>query len=172
MLKKIALLIMLVLPMGVFAQSTLKFGHMNSTDIIPTMPEYTKAISELQALEKNYTDEIQRTQAEFTKKYQEFQQAIAKDSLPANIAERRQKELQDMMQRQEQFQQDAQQQMAKAQNDAMAPIYKKLDDAIKAVGAAEGVIYIFDLARTPIPYVNETLSINLTNKVKANLGIK
>ena len=38
----------------------------------------------------------------------------------------------------------------------MAPIYKKLDDAIKAVGAAEGVIYIFDLARTPIPYVNET----------------
>ena len=68
MLKKIALLIMLVLPMGVFAQSTLKFGHMNSTDIIPTMPEYTKAISELQALEKNYTDEIQRTQAEFTKK--------------------------------------------------------------------------------------------------------
>lgn len=52
MLKKIALLIMLVLPMGVFAQSTLKFGHMNSTDIIPTMPEYTKAISELQALEK------------------------------------------------------------------------------------------------------------------------
>ena len=82
MLKKIALLIMLVLPMGVFAQSTLKFGHMTSTEIIPTMPEYTKALSELQALEKNYTDEIQRTQEEFSKKYQEFQQAIAKDSLP------------------------------------------------------------------------------------------
>ena len=51
-------------------------------------------------------------------------------------------------------------------------IYKKLDDAIKAVGAAEGVIYIFDLARTSIPYVNEAQSINLTNKVQANLGIK
>ena len=77
-----------------------------------------------------------------------------------------------MMQRQEQFQQDAQQQMANAQNDAMAPIYQKLDNAIKAVGAAEGVIYIFDLARTSIPYVNESQSINLTSKVKANLGIK
>ncbi len=77
-----------------------------------------------------------------------------------------------MMQRQEQFQQDAAQQMQKAQSDAMAPIYKKLDDAIKAVGAAEGVIYIFDLARTPIPYVNETQSINLTAKVKTHLGIK
>ena len=170
MLKKIALVMLLALPMGVFAQN-LKFGHINAQEIITVMPEFTKAQNDIQNLEKQLTAELQRTQ-EFNKKYQEFQQAIAKDSLPANIAERRQKELQDMMQRQEQFQQDAQQQMTKAQNDAMAPIYKKLDDAIKAVGAAEGVIYIFDLARTPIPYVNETLSINLTNKVKANLGIK
>ena len=171
MLKKIALVMLLALPMGVFAQN-LKFGHINAQEIITVMPEFTKAQNDIQTLEKQLTAELQRTQEEFNKKYQEFQQAIAKDSLPPNIAERRQKELQDMMQRQEQIQQDAQQQMQKAQTDAMAPIYKKLDDAIKAVGAAEGVIYIFDLARTSIPYVNEAQSINLTNKVKANLGIK
>ena len=171
MLKKIALVMLLALPMGVFAQN-LKFGDMNAQEIITVMPEFTKAQNDIQTLEKQLTAELQRTQEEFNKKYQEFQQAIAKDSLPPNIAERRQKELQDMMQRQEQFQQDAQQQMAKAQNDAMAPIYQKLDNAIKAVGAAEGVIYIFDLARTSIPYVNESQSINLTSKVKANLGIK
>ena len=171
MLKKIALVMLLALPMGVFAQN-LKFGHINAQEIITVMPEFTKAQNDIQTLEKQLTAELQRTQEEFNKKYQEFQQAIAKDSLPPNIAERRQKELQDMMQRQEQFQQDAQQQMQKAQNDAMAPIYQKLDYAIKAVGAAEGVIYIFDLARTSIPYVNESQSINLTSKVKANLGIK
>ena len=171
MLKKIALLMMLILPMGVFAQ-TLKFGHMNSQDVITAMPEYTKAQNDFQTLQKQLGDEFKRSQDEFNKKYQEFQQAMAKDSLPANIAERRQKELQDMAQRQEQFQQDAQQQMEKAQADALTPIYKKLDDAIKAVGAAEGVIYIFDLARTPIPYVNESQSVNLTNKVKTQLGIK
>lgn len=171
MLKKIALVMLLALPMGVFAQN-LKFGHINAQEIITVMPEFTKAQNDIQTLEKQLTAELQRTQEEFNKKYQEFQQAIAKDSLPPNIAERRQKELQDMMQRQEQFQQDAQQQMQKAQSDAMAPIYQKLDNAIKAVGAAEGVIYIFDLARTPIPYVNESQSINLTNKIKANLGIK
>ena len=161
MLKKIALVLMLALPMGVFAQN-LKFGHINAQEIVSAMPEFAKAQSDIEALD----------QEEFNKKYQEFQQAIAKDSLPANIAERRQKELQDMMQRQEQFQQEAQQQMQKAQADAMAPIYKKLDDAIKAVGAAEGVIYIFDLARTPVAYVNESQSINLTPKVKTQLGIK
>jgi len=103
-------------------------------------------------------------------KDQEFMQQ--KDSLPTVIAERRQKELEDMMQRQEQFQAKAQQDMEKANNDLMAPVYKKLDDAIKAVGAAEGVIYIFDMARTPIPYINENQSINLTPKVKTQLGIK
>ena len=171
MLKKIALLMMLVLPMGVFAQN-LKFGHVNAQEIITVMPEFTKAQNDLQALQKQLGSELQRTQEEFNKKYQEFQQAMAKDSLPANIAERRQKELQDMMQRQEQFQQEAEQQMQKAQGDMLAPVYKKLDDAIKAVGAAEGVIYIFDLARTAIPYVNESQSVNLTNKVKTQLGIK
>ena len=171
MLKKIALVLMLALPMGVFAQN-LKFGHINAQEIVSAMPEFAKAQSDIEALDKQLTSELQRTQEEFNKKYQEFQQAIAKDSLPANIAERRQKELQDMMQRQEQFHQEAQQQMQKAQADAMAPIYKKLDDAIKAVGAAEGVIYIFDLARTPVAYVNESQSINLTPKVKTQLGIK
>ena len=162
---------LLALPMGVFAQN-LKFGHINAQEIVSAMPEFAKAQSDIEALDKQLTSELQRTQEEFNKKYQEFQQAIAKDFLPANIAERRQKELQDMMQRQEQFQQEAQQQMQKAQADAMAPIYKKLDDAIKAVGAAEGVIYIFDLARTPVAYVNESQSINLTPKVKTQLGIK
>ena len=171
MLKKIALVLMLALPMGVFAQN-LKFGHINAQEIVSAMPEFAKAQSDIEALDKQLTSELQRTQEEFNNKYHEFQQAIAKDSLPANIAERRQKELQDMMQRQEQFQQEAQQQMQKAQADAMAPIYKKLDDAIKAVGAAEGVIYIFDLARTPVAYVNESQSINLTPKVKTQLGIK
>jgi outer membrane protein len=136
------------------------------------MPEFTKAQTDLQALEKKYTDEIKRTNDEFNKKYQEFQQAMAKDSLPQNIAERRQKELQDMMQRSEQFQQEAAQNMQKAQTELMAPISKKVEDAIKAVGEAENLVYIFDLARTSIPFVNEKLSVNVTPLVKAKLGLK
>ena len=89
---------------------------------------------------------MQRTNEEFQKKYQEF--LAQADSLPKNIAERRQKELQDMAQRQEQFQQEAYQSMQKAQQDAMAPIYQKLDEAIQAVGKAEGVVYI---STWPVP---------------------
>ena len=144
MLKKIALLVvMFALPLGAMAQA--KFAHMK------------------------YQDEMQRTNEEFQKKYQEY--LVQQDSLPKNIAERRQKELNDMAQRQEQFQQEAYQSMQKAQQDAMAPIYKKLDEAIQAVGKTEGVVYIFDLARTPIPFVGAQ-SVDVTAKVKTQLGIK
>ena len=170
MLKKLLLAVMVAAPMCLFAE--VKIGTVDTQEVFTLMPELKTAQASLEEVNKKYQTEYKALQEEFNKKYQEFQQAIAKDSLPANIAERRQKELQDMMQRQEQFQQEAQQQMQKAQADAMAPIYKKLDDAIKAVGAAEGVIYIFDLARTPVAYVNESQSINLTPKVKTQLGIK
>lgn len=168
MLKKIALIVvMFILPLGAMAQA--KFAHMNSQEVITVMPEFTKAQADLDAMSKQYQEEMQRNQEEFQKKYQEF--LAQADSLPKNIAERRQKDLQEMAQRQEEFQQEAYQSMQKAQQDAMTPIYKKLDEAIQAVGKAEGVVYIFDLARTPIPFVGAQ-SIDVTGKVKAQLGIK
>ena len=51
MLKKIALVMLLALPMGVFAQN-LKFGHINAQEIITVMPEFTKAQNDIQTLEK------------------------------------------------------------------------------------------------------------------------
>ncbi|MGN0257442.1 MAG: OmpH family outer membrane protein [Bacteroides sp.] len=168
MLKKIAIVaLMFILPLGVMAQA--KFAHLNSQEIITVMPEFTKAQADLDAMSKKFQEEMQRTQNEFNKRYQEF--VAQADSLPKTIAERRQKELQDMAQRQEQFQQEAYQTMQQAQQDAMTPIYKKLDEAIQAVGKAEGVVYIFDIARTPIAYVSSQ-SVDVTAKVKAQLGIK
>ena len=61
MLKKIALVMLLALPMGVFAQN-LKFGHINAQEIITVMPEFTKAQNDIQTLEKQLTAELQRTQ--------------------------------------------------------------------------------------------------------------
>lgn len=171
MLKKIALVIMLAIPMSVFAQSV-KFGHTYSQEIIVLMPDYTKAVSDIQALQKKFDEEMQRTNEEFTKKYQEFQQAVSEGSLPQNIQERRQKELQDMAERSEQFQQEAYQQLQKTQQELMTPIMKKVDDAIKAVGEEENMIYVFDLSRTAIPYVNEKLSTDISAKVKTRVGIK
>ena len=166
MLKKIALLLLLIAPMSVFAQ---KFAHFKSMDIIPVMPEYTKAQTDIQALQKQYEDEIKRASDEFNKKFAEYQQE--QKTLPQNIQERRQKELQELSDKGMQFQQDAQQQLQKAYADMMEPIYKKLEDAVKAIGAAGGYTYVFDLNRTDIPYINDTMSKDVTTDLKTKLGI-
>ena len=80
MLTRIALLIIVfALPLGAMAQ---KFAHMNSQEVIVLMPEYTKAQADLDAMSKQYSEEMQRTQAEFQKKLQEYQAQA--DSLPKN----------------------------------------------------------------------------------------
>ena len=102
-----------------------------------------------------------------TNMYNQQEQA----NLPKNIAERRQKELDDLMQKGMQFQQDASQQLNQSWMEMLQPIAKKVDDAIKAVGQEGGYTYIFDLSAVNIPFVNETSSTNVTAAVKAKLGL-
>ena len=167
MLKKIALILLLIAPMTVFAQ---KFGHIKTQAIISIMPEYTKAQTDINTLQKQYEDDIKRLTDELQKKFTEYQQEQA--NLPKNIQERRQKELQELNEKGMQMQQDAQQELERAWMSMLEPIAKKIDEAIKAVGQEGGYVYIFDLNTTNIPFVNETLSTDVTDAVKAKLGIK
>ena len=166
MLKKIALFLMLILPMSVFAQ---KFGHIKTQEILTVMPEYTKAQTDIQTMQKQYQDEMKRLTDEIQKKFAAYQQEQA--NLPKNIQERRQKELQELNERGMQTQQDAEQQLQQSWMQMLEPIAKKIDDAIKAVGQEGGYVYIFDLNATQIPFVNETLSTDVTGAVKAKLGL-
>ncbi|MCR5574538.1 MAG: OmpH family outer membrane protein [Bacteroidaceae bacterium] len=169
MLKKIVLAVALIALPALGAMAQQKFAHINSMAIISEMAEFKKAQTDLETMQKNYQDELQRTQEEFNKKYQEF--VAQADSLPRNIAERRQKELQDMAQRQEQFQQDAYNSLQQAQQEAMTPIQEKVLKAVQEVGEAEGYIYVFDLYTTSIPFVGSQ-SVDITDKIKAKVGIK
>ena len=167
MLKKIALILMLILPMSVFAQ---KFGHIRSQEILIVMPEYTKAQADIQTMQKQYEDDMKRVEQEFQKKFTAFQEEQA--NLPKNILERRQKELQELNERGMQMQQDAQQELQQSWMEMLEPIAKKIDDAIKAVGQEGGYVFIFDLNATQIPFINETYATDVTSAVKAKLGIQ
>lgn len=167
MLKKIALILLLIVPMSVCAQ---KFGHIKTQEILTAMPDYVKAQTDIQTMKKQYEDEMKRAQEEFNKKFTAYQEEQA--NLPKNIQERRQKELQELSQKGMQMQQDAQQELERSWMSMLEPIAKKIDDAIKAVGQEGGYVYIFDLNATQIPFVNETLSTDVTGAVKTKLGIQ
>jgi outer membrane protein len=167
MFKKIALILLLIAPMSLFAQ---KFGHIKSQEILTAMPEYTKAQTDIQTMQQQYENEMKVAQEDFQKKFTAFQQEQA--NLPKNILERRQNELQQLNERAMQMAQDAQRELEKSWMEMLQPIAKKIDDAIKAVGQEGGYVYIFDLNSTQIPYVSEALSTDVTSIVKSKLGIK
>ena len=167
MLKKIALILLFIAPLSVFAQ---KFGHIKTQEIMEAMPEYTKAQTDIETMQQQYQNELKIAEEDFTKKFTAYQQEQA--TLPKNIKERREKELQDLQERAMQMQQDARQQLEQSWMQMLQPIAKKIDDAIKAVGQEGGYVYIFDLRTTNIPFVNETLSTDVTGAVKTKLGIK
>lgn len=164
--KKLIAMLFLMAPLALFAQ---KFGHLNSADIIQVMPEYTAAQTELQKLEKQYSDELKMMETELSKKSEEYE--AQKATLPANIQQRREQELQELYGRMQQYYQQSQQELAQASQEKMAALTEKITKAIKEVGVAGGYLYIFDVA-SGIPYISETLSTDVTAQVKAKLGIK
>ena len=165
-MKKLILAALIALPMSVFAQ---KFAHVNSATIIQAMPEYTTAQTELQTLGKSYEEEIKRMQDELQSKYEDYQKNGA--SLPDATKQRREQELADLNQRLEQYAQVAEQDMAKARQDKMQLISDKIGKAIQEVGTAGGYVYIMDVT-AGIPFINESISTDVTEQVKAKLGIK
>lgn len=164
--KKLIAILFLMAPLAIFAQ---KFGHLNSADIIQAMPEYKKAQTELQELEKQCTNELQMMESELAKKSDAYEKEKA--TLPANIAQRREAELQDLYGRMQQYYQQSQQDLAQASQEKMNALTEKITKAIKEVGVAGGYLYIFDLA-SGIPYISETLSTDVTGAVKTKLGIQ
>ena len=146
-----------------------KFGHVNSQEIIQVMPEFTKARADIEALTKQYEADLKQMQEELQKKTEAYEKEQA--TLPANIKQRRETELQEMYQKIQQSYQDNQQALAKEQNEKMQAITTKVLDAIKAVGQAGNYVYIMDLA-AGIPYISTTLSTDVTADVKAKLGLK
>jgi len=164
-MKKMFLMLLMCLPLSAMAQ---KFGHVNAQEIVQVMPEYTKAKTEMEALQKQYESDLKSMQDELQKKAEDYEKNSA--SLPDNIKQRREQELQEMYQKIQQSAQDNSQALQKASAEKMQAITTKVLDAIKSVGEAGGYVYIMDIAGG-VPYISTTLSTDVTAQVKAKLGL-
>lgn len=163
-MKKIILMLMLFAPMATFAQ---KFGHINAQEVMASMPEFIKAKGEIDAQQKQYENDLKAMQDELTRKSQEYEKT--KSTMNATKQQETEKSLQDIYQKIQQTYQDNQQALQKASQEKMTPITTKLVNAIKNVGKAGGYVYIMDVA-SGIPYISDTLSEDVTSKVKAEMA--
>lgn len=166
-MKKIIILLLMLAPMSVFAQ---KFAHFNVADIYPNMKEYKDAQTELQNMAKQYDDDLKLMQDEFQKKAEEFEKE--KDKLLENVRVRRETELQDLYQRLQQSANESHDALEKAEQEKMNAINDLVMAALKKVGEAGGYVYIVNIAGGAIPFINTSLSTDVTPDIKKALGIQ
>ena len=157
----------MIAPLSLYAQ---KFAHFNSADIIPNMKEYVTATEEIQAMAKQYDDDMKLMQEELQKKGDEYQKEQA--NLLENVRQRREQELQDLYQRLQQSYQDNQQALEKARQEKMGAINEKVMAAVKKVGEAGGYVYIVDISTGAIPFINTQLSTDVSDQIKKEVGIQ
>jgi len=157
----------MIAPLSLNAQ---KFAHFNSADIIPNMKEYVTATEEIQAMAKQYEDDMKLMQEELQKKGDEYQKEQA--NLLENVRQRREQELQDLYQRLQQSYQDNQQALEKARQEKMGAINEKVMAAVKKVGEAGGYVYVVDISTGAIPFVNSQLSTDVSDQIKKEVGIQ
>lgn len=169
MIKKILMLVLFVAPLSLAAQ---KYAHFDYTAVMQAMPEVKTAQTELEAIGKQYSDELQNMQKEIEAKYQKFQNEV-NDQTPENIRTRRMQEIQDMQQRLEQASQDNQRAFNEAQQQKMQPIIQKVLDAVNAVAREGNYVYIIDTTASQAAgvFINQNLSENVTKKVMDKLGV-
>ncbi|NOY36974.1 MAG: OmpH family outer membrane protein [Chlorobi bacterium] len=154
---------------SVLHAQNLKFGHINSSELLQAMPENDSAQAQLQHYAKQLQDQLQTMQTEYNTKLQDY--LGQQDNLTDLIKKTKEEELQQLQQRIQDFQSTAQQDMQKKQNDLLTPIINKANEAIKAVARENGFIYIFDISRGTILYYSDK-SQDILPLVKKKLGIQ
>lgn len=168
-MKKLIFALMLILPLGAFAQSNLKIGYINRNELAQLMPEYNSAMKQLEDLRLTYTTEGQKLQEEAQRKYQEYIQQ--QDTLDAAIKQYKESELMRLQQSIEEFTRTADTNLQNKNQELMAPIIQKMNQAITAVGNENGFTYIIDNTAGILAYTSQN-AIDVMPMVKAKLGIK
>jgi len=147
---------------------TLKFGHINSADLIQLMPETKQSDSTLRKFGESLDSQLKTMTAEYQSKLQKYQSG--RDSMPDAIRSYKEKELEDLGMRIQDFQQTAQESIQKKKEDLYGPILKKADQAIKDVAKEKGYAYIFDTSAGTVLYAQE--SDDVMSLVKTKMGLK
>lgn len=147
-----------------------KFGHINSDELIQALPEFDSATVQLENFRKELVNALELMSVELNNKSDSYQKESK--NYTDIVKQTKEQELVDMNRRIQEFQTNAQTQLQEKQSSLFQPIYAKVDKAIKDVGKENGFIYVFDVAKGSLLYFDEAKSTNIMTLAKAKLGLK
>jgi outer membrane protein len=151
-----------------FAQAqTQKIAFIESESIVPEMPAYKKAQSELQAYTKQLEKVLQQKKAALEKDYMSVMDSIEKGLMTPIQQKKAEERLQLGQQQLQQEAMQADKKVAEKEGKLIEPLYEKFEAAIQAVAKEEGYTYMVDKKFM----LYSVGGIDATSKVKAKLGI-
>ena len=166
----IGILALVVFMASAMQAQNLKFGHINSDELIRALPEFDTANANLEKFRKELVNALELMSVELNNKNDAFNKESK--NYTEIVRQTKEQELIDMNRRIQEFQANAQEQLQNKQVELFQPIYTKVDKAIKDVGKENGFLYVFDVAKGSLLYFDESKSTNVLPMAKTKLGIK
>ena len=150
------------------AQKGTKIGHINSNELMTSMPERTAVQKELETYANELKLQLDAMQKEYQSKIKSFQEK--QDVMTDVIKDSKIKEITDLEKRIGEFQQTAEADLQKKEQDLLQPIIDKAKNAINDVAKEGGYTYILDSSMGTVLYSID--SDDVLPAVKKKLGIQ
>lgn len=149
------------------AQKNIKFGHVNSNELMQIMPGRDSAQAILQQEVTGLEEQLKSMQSEMEKRYNEYMEK--QSGWTELIRNTKQRELQDMGTRIQEFQENAQKTLQQREQDLLKPIIDRAKKAISDVASENGYTYILDSGTAAVLYSQD--SDDIMPLVKKKLGL-
>lgn len=149
------------------ASAQIKYGHINSDEIMQAMPEYKQLTSSLQRKQNEQEAKMRAMYMDFQKRQAELQQLGP--ALMMAVAEEKEMELAKLQKEIEIYQQSAEPEMERLKDKLLIPLQSKYRKIVDIVAKENGYTLILDEASGIVAYGNENN--NITALVKKKMGI-
>ena len=140
-----------------------KIGHFSYNSVLKSIPAYVSGMQDVERMRKQYTDELQASEREFTEKYELFIEQ--QSELDPSISEKRRTELQDLYDSNIKFRNDSQRLLKQTEQDLLNPIKENIRKALVTIGKQGGYIMIVNTDSDACPYVDESLTDDVTEQL-------
>ena len=162
------LMVVVAIATSASAQKAPKIGHINSNDLLSTMPERNTVQKELEAYANQLKITMDAMRKEYETKVSDFQ--AKQDVMTDIIKNNKIKEITDLEKRIGEFQQTAEEDLQQQEQKLLQPIIDKAKTAINDVAKENGYTYILDSSVGVVLYSIE--ADDILSKVRTKLGIK
>ena len=163
--------ILIILGATVIAQAQTKVAHINSTQLIESMPEADTISMKLEKVRQTWEALLAEKQKETKTKYQALMEIIDDETVSTSVKEVKTQEIENLQKQYQEMQKSGSDAMQKEQEALLSPLYARVKETIAAVAKANGYAYVMDSSEGSGLIYSDS-SFDLMPLVKAKLGLK